>query len=73
MEQQKVINLLDNTSNQPTKFITKNQAEINDGSRGTYNKNIQIKFNTLCGYGDMYILVNETITLTGAGADDAVK
>ena len=29
MEYQKIINLLDNTPNQPTKFTTKNLVEIN--------------------------------------------
>ena len=41
-----MINLLDNTPNQPTKFRTKNWVEINDDSRGTYNTNSQIKFKT---------------------------
>ena len=35
MEYQKIINLLSNTSNQPSKFRTKNCVEINDESRGT--------------------------------------
>ena len=35
MEYQKIINLLDNTSNQPTKFRTKNWVEINDDAHGT--------------------------------------
>ena len=39
MEYQKIRNLLDNTSNQPSKFRTKNWVEINDESRGTYNGN----------------------------------
>ena len=39
MEYQKIINLLDNTPNQPTKFRTKDWVEINDKSRGTYNTN----------------------------------
>ena len=30
MKYQKMINLLDNTQNQPTKFRTKNWVEIND-------------------------------------------
>ena len=34
MENQKVINLLDNTTNQPSKFRTKNWVEINDESTG---------------------------------------
>ena len=36
MEYQKTINLLDNTSNQPSKFRTKTWVEVNDESRGTY-------------------------------------
>ena len=48
MEYQKIRNLLDNTSNQPSKFRTKNWIEIIDESRGRYNGNSQIKFNTAC-------------------------
>ena len=39
MEYQKIINLLDNTPNQPTKFRTKNWVETNDNVRWTYNTN----------------------------------
>ena len=46
MEYEKIINFLDNTSNQPPKFRTKNLVEANDESRGTYNTNSQIKFKT---------------------------
>ena len=46
MEYQKIINLLENTPNQLTKFITKNWVEKNDDSCGTYNTNSQIKFKT---------------------------
>ena len=58
MEYQKIINLLDNTSNQLSKFRTKNWFEINDQSRGVYNTNSDIRFKTkvlkssLCDYGD---------------------
>ena len=44
MEYQKIINLLENTPNQPSAFRTKNWVEVNDDSRGTYNVNSQIKF-----------------------------
>ena len=44
IEYQKIVNLLDTTSNKPSKFRTKNWVEINDESRGTYNTNNQIKF-----------------------------
>ena len=80
MEYQKIANLLDdNKSNQPSKFRTKNWAEINDESRGTYNVNSQIKFKTtmlrssLCDCSDTYILVKGTITITGAGDDAAAR
>ena len=41
-----MINFLDNTPNQSSKFKTKNWVEINDDSRRTYNTNSQIKFKT---------------------------
>ena len=43
MEDQKIANLLDNRSNQPSKFRTKNWVKINDKSRGAYTSN-GIKF-----------------------------
>ena len=46
MEYQKIANLLDNTSNQPSKFRTKNWVEISGESRGTYSVNRQINFKT---------------------------
>ena len=79
MEYQKIINLLDITPNQTTKFMTKNWVELNDDSHGTYNTNGQMKFKTsrlrssLCDYSDAYILVSGTITTTGAGDDDEVR
>ena len=79
MEYQKIIDLLDNTPNQPIKFKTKNWVEINDDTRGMYNTNSQIKFKTsilkssLCYYRDAYIFVSGTITITGEGADVNAK
>ena len=37
MEYQKIINLLDDTTNQSSKFRTRNWVEINDESWGAYN------------------------------------
>ena len=77
MEYQKIATLIDDTSNEPSKFRTKNWVEINDESRGTYNVNSQIKCKTtmlkssLCDYSDAYIFVKGTITITGAGARQA--
>ena len=47
MKDQKIINLLDNTPNDLSKFKTKNCVEVNHDSRGTYNTNSQIRFKTL--------------------------
>ena len=47
MGYKKILDLLGNTSNQPTKFKTKHWVEINDDSRGSYNTNSQMKFITL--------------------------
>ena len=62
MEYQKIANLLENASNQPSKFRTRNWVEITNESRGTYTGN-DIKFKTtmlrsnLCDYLDSCILV----------------
>ena len=77
MEYQKVANLLDDESNQPSKFRTRNWVEIDDDVRGEYSPNKQIRFKTamlrsiLCDYSDAYILVKGNITVNnnaGAGA-----
>ena len=80
MEYRKIANLLDDaSSNQPSKFQTKNWVEINDESRGTYNVNSHIKFKTtmfkssLCDYRDAYIHVRGEITITRARADAAAR
>ena len=78
MEYEKIISLLENVSNQPSRSRTKNWVKINDESRGTYNTNSQIKFKTtmlkfsLCDWGNAYILVKGTITVpytAAAGVD----
>ena len=79
MEYQKITNLIDDASNQPSKFKTKTWVEINDESRGTDNENSQVKFKTtmlkssLCHYSDSYILVKGKITIAGAGDDAAAR
>ena len=84
MEYQKVANLLDDASNQPSKFKTKNCVEINDESRGTYNVDSQVRFKTtmlkpsLGNYSDAYIHVKGTTTVNdtadaGAAANSTKK
>ena len=45
MEYRKIANLLNDESNQLSKFRTRNWVEINDESRGTYTGN-DIRFKT---------------------------
>ena len=78
MEHQKIINLLDNQT-QPSKLITQKWVKMNDKPRGIYSINSDIRFKTtilkssLCNYSDAYILVKGAITITGTGADKAVR
>ena len=44
MEYQKIANLSDSASNQPSKFRTRNWVEVNDDIRGAYSRNKQIRF-----------------------------
>ena len=72
MEYQKIANLLNDESNKPSKFRTKDV-------RAVYSRNKQIRFKTsmlrfsLCDYSDAYILVkgNVTVNNTAAGAGAA--
>ena len=79
MEYQEIINLLDNTPNEPTKLRTKNWVQINGDALETYNTNSQIKFKTsmlkssLCDYSDAYILVSGTIEIPKTEAASAKK
>ena len=78
MEYLKIMNLLDNTPNQPSKFRTKYWVEINDDASGPYDTNSQIKFKTsmlmssyVCDY--IVMLVSGLITITGEEDNDAAK
>ena len=77
MEYQKIMNLLENESNQQSKFRTKNWVKLNDESRGTYNTGAQIKFKatllkySLCDHVDAYILAKGNITVNNTAADAA--
>ena len=77
MEYQKLVNLLNDESNQPSKFRTRNRAEINDKARGIYCPNRQIKVKTtmlrssLCDYSDAYILVKGNVAGNNTAADGA--
>ena len=69
----------DNTKSEPPKFWTRYWVPINYNSQGTYEDSNKIKLKTsiirkcLYDYGDAYIRVSGTVTITGAGADTAAK
>ena len=73
MAYQKIINLSDNKSNQPSKVRAKKWVEINGQLRGTYNINSHIKFktsmlkSTLYDYSDAYIAFKRIITVLKTG------
>ena len=77
MEFQKIVNLLDTTSDDKDlpRFITKKWIEVYDQSERDYrvNKKIRIKEpmlrSDLCDFSDAYIVVKGTITVTDP--DDA--
>ena len=77
MEYQKIANLLDNTSNKPSKFRARNWVKINDDIRGAYSPNEQIRFKTamlrssLCNYINAYILAKGNITVNNTAAEGA--
>ena len=79
MEYQKIANFLNDESNQPSKFRTRNWVEINDEARSTYSPNKQIKFKTsmlrssLCDYSDAYILGKGNLTVNNTAADGAAN
>ena len=71
METQKIVNLLNGSDNENSKFATKKWYIIDSESNGNYSHHNPIKFLTksiessLCDYSDAYILVTGNINVTG--------
>ena len=82
METQKIVNLLNDSDNESSKFATRKWYIINDqnnGQYGTGNENDStIKFETkvikpnLCDYSDAYILLTGDIKISDIAADTNV-
>ena len=72
MEFQKIVNLLDTTSDDKDlpRFVTKKWIEVYDQSEKNYSINKEIRIKTpmlrsdLCDFSDAYIVVKGTITVT---------
>ena len=69
--------MLNDASNKPSKFRTRNWVEINDDIRCAYSLNKQIRFkiamlrSSLCDYSDAHILVKGNITVNNTAAAGA--
>ena len=78
METQKIVNLLNGSDNENSKFATKKWYVIDSESKGNYSNENPIKFLTsslesnLCDYSDAYILVTGNITVTGGDENTKV-
>ena len=71
METQKIVNLLNGSDNENSKFTTKKWYIIESESKGNYLPDNEIKFLTsslesnLCDYSDAYILLTGNFNVTG--------
>ena len=77
METQKIINLLNDSSNEESKFATKKWYVIDSQTaKGKYKQGDTIKFETetikssLCDYSDAFILVTGNITVNADNNKD---
>ena len=79
METQKIVNLLNGSDNENSKFATKKWYIIDNESKGNYSHENPIKFLTsslessLCDYSNAYILVTRNITVTRTIEDNPVR
>ena len=82
METQKIVNLLNDSDNESSRFTTRKWYIINDQNNGQYGRGNEIdstiKFETkiikpnLCDYSDAYILVTGDVKVAGVAADTNV-
>ena len=79
METQKIVNLLNGSDKENSKFATKKKWYVIDSeSKGNYSDENEIKFLTswfesnLCDYHDAYILGTGSINVTGGDANTKV-
>ena len=77
METQKIINLLNDSSNEESKFATKKWSVIDSQTtKGKYKQGTTIKFerktikSSLCDYSDAFILVTGNITVAADNNTD---
>ena len=62
METQKIVNLLNDSNNENSKFATKKWYIIDSETKGNYLPDSSLE-SSLCDYSDAYILVTGNITV----------
>ena len=78
METQKIVNLLNGSDNENSKFATKKWYVIDSESKGNYSHENPIKFLTsslessLFDYSDAYVFVKGNITVVAGDANTKV-
>ena len=78
METQKIVNLLNDSNNENSKFATKKWYVIDSEWKGVYSHKDEIKFvansleSSLCDYSDVYNSVTGNITIVGGDANTKV-
>ena len=78
METQKILNLLNGSDNENSKFATKKWYIIDSESEGNYLPDNEIKLlsslleSNLCDYSDAYILITGNINVAGGGNNTKV-
>ena len=78
METQKILNLLNDSNNENSKFETKKWYIIDNEAKGNYLPDNEIKFwisslvSSICDYSDAYISVTGNITVTRGNANTKV-
>ena len=78
METQIIVNVLHDSNNENSKFVTKKWYVIDSESKGVYSHEDEIKFLTsslessLCDFSDAYILVTGSITVAGGDVNTKV-
>ena len=79
METKKIVNLLNGSDNENSKFATKKWCFIDSESKGVYSHENPFKFLTsslessLCDYSDAYVLVTGNIAVVGGDANTTVS
>ena len=70
MEKQHIVNLLNDSNNENSKFSTKKLYIIDSEAKGSYSTSSLES--SLCDYSDAYVLVTGNITVTGGDANTKV-